>query len=81
MITLIKNLEKKVESLSNAPNVPNNNKNINDINPKTGKAWKRYCWTCGCCNHWGETCPNPASGHENGATFKNRMNGSNKDCL
>ena len=81
MITLIKNLEKKVESLSNAPNVPNNNKNINDINPKTGKAWKRYCWTCGCCNHWGKTCPNPASGHENGATFKNRMNGSNKDCL
>ena len=27
------------------------------INPKTGQEWKRYCWSCGCCSHWGKNCP------------------------
>ena len=40
------------------------------LNPKNGKPWKRYCWTCGCCDHWGKLCPNPATGHKNEATFK-----------
>ena len=51
------------------------------INPKTGQEWKRYCWSCGCCAHWGKNCPNKKKGHENEATFKNRMNGSDHNCL
>ena len=57
------------------------NSRTDTINPKTGQAWKRYCWTCGCCTHWGKNCPNTKSGHKDEATFKNRMNGSNENCL
>ena len=52
-----------------------------DVNPKNGLPWKRYCWSCGCCAHWGRNCPNKKTGHKNEATFKNRMNGSNNNCL
>ena len=52
-----------------------------DINPRTGKPWKRYCWTCGCCPHWSRNCPKKAKGHKDNATFKNRMGGSNANCL
>ena len=51
------------------------------VNPKTGKAWKRYCWTCGCCDHWGKFCTIPAQGHKNEANFKDRMNGSKENVL
>ena len=51
-----------------------------NINPKTGKEWKRYCWTCGCCPHWGKNCPVKKKGHKNEATFKNRMGGSDCNC-
>lgn len=51
------------------------------INPKTGQSWKRYCWSCGCCVHWGKNCPNKKKGHKVEATFRNRMNGSSTNCL
>ena len=51
------------------------------INPKTAQEWKRYCWSCGCCSHWSKNCPNKKRGHKNDATFKNRLNGSNTNCL
>ena len=51
------------------------------INPKTGQPYRRYCWTCGCCTHWSKNCPKKAKGHKNEATFKNRMGGSNANCL
>ena len=56
-------------------------KNLSKLNPKNGKAWKRYCWTCGCCDHWGKFCPQPAAGHKNDATFKDRMQGSTTGVL
>ena len=33
---------------------PNSPPSINLI---TGRAYKRYCWTCGLCPHWGRNCP------------------------
>ena len=85
ILSLFKNLEKKVDNL----NTPGNNGNtltappsINqDINPKSGKPWRRYCWTCGCCTHWSKNCVIKAPGHKDNATFKNRMGGSDKNCL
>ena len=52
-----------------------------DLNPKTGKPWRRYCWTHGCCTHWGRLCPQKKAGHKDDATFRNRMGGSNENCL
>ena len=50
------------------------------INPRTGQPWKRYCWSCGCCPHWSRNCPAKKKGHQNDATFSNRMDGSNVNC-
>ena len=50
------------------------------INPRTGQPWKRYCWSCGCCTHWSRNCPAKKKGHQDNATFKDRMGGSNENC-
>ena len=44
-------------------------KERNNVNPKNGLPWKRYCWSCGCCDHWGRNCPTKKTGHKNEATF------------
>ena len=51
-----------------------------DINPKTGRPYQRYCWSCGCCTHWGRNCPKKKKGHRDEATFRNRMGGSDVNC-
>ncbi len=50
-------------------------------NPRTGKQWKRYCWTHGCCNHWGRNCNNKNTGHKDDTTFCNRIGGNDTNCL
>ena len=61
-----------------------NGKNKNElptVNPRTGRPYKRYCWTHGCCAHWGRHCNAKKAGHCDDATFKDRKGGSNKGCL
>ena len=72
-LKMIEQLTTKVEELKRPAD--------KDINPRTGKKYKRYCWSCGCCPHWGKDCTDKKPGHQDGATFKNRMGGSNKNCL
>ena len=76
LLNLIKQLTEKVDKLSHNQTTPSCT-----INPKTGKPYKRYCWSCRCCDHWGKNCPNKKTGHQDTATFKDRKGGSNKDCL
>ena len=38
-----------------------------------------YCWTHGACYHPGHKCRNKATGHQDNATFQNRMGGSIKN--
>ena len=52
-----------------------------DLKPKTGLPWKRYCWLCGCCAHWGRNYPNKKKGNKDEAMFNNCMNGSNQSYL
>ena len=84
LLIIIEELSKKVETSGSkiADQTPNHQKSDLDINPKTGKPYKRYCYTYGCCNHWGRNHPGQkAPGHKDEATFKDRMGGSNKNCL
>ena len=76
MIDKMSDLETKVHGTNNKTK-----KVFAKLNPKNGKAWKRYCWMCGCCDHWGKFCPQPAAGHNNDATFKDRLNGSTAGVL
>ena len=83
LITMFKNLEKKMDDISTNKNKGDNdtyNSLTDKINPHTGKPWKRYCWSCGCTTHKGRDCPNKKEGHKDEASFKNRMGGSNKNC-
>jgi len=83
LITIIKNLESKVNSLKSEPNSkqPSNFVPTNEaINPKTGKEWKRYCYSCGCCPRASKNCPVRKQGHQDSAIFQNRMNGSDQKC-
>ena len=58
LLELLQKLTKKVNQLTCQPAAPNPS-----INPKTGKPFKRYCWYCGCCDHWGRNCTNKKPGH------------------
>ena len=76
------NMQNQLASLTLSAQPSSTNQSKNDsINQKTGKPWRRYCWTCGSCPHWGRHCPQKKPGHKDEATFRNRMNGSNKNCL
>ena len=63
------------------PNPSGNYGRNNKIDPRTGRAWRRYCWSCGCCDHWSCFCPNRKSSHKVDATFKNCMGGSTTGVL
>ena len=44
-----------------------------------GRTPKRYCWTHGCCPHWGKDCTEKKEGHKNDANFRSRKGGSDKN--
>ena len=46
----------------------------------TGRTPKRYCWSCGCCPHWGRNCESKKTGHKDDASFTSRKGGSNENC-
>ena len=80
ILQLLKKMEAKITCLEAAAS--NKASVINpETNTRTGQPYKRYCWMHGCCTHWGKKCPNKAAGHQDDATFKNRKNGSGKDCF
>ena len=78
-------LSRKVDELSSKSDststINRSKANNNNINPKTGKPYRRYCWSCGCCTHWGQFYPNKKKGHQDDASFKDRKGGSSKGCL
>eukprot|EP00957_Ditylum_brightwellii_P096818 7373419-Ditylum_brightwellii.AAC.1 len=50
---------------------------VQQYNPNSHK----YCWTHGGCNHWGPECWRPTNGHQQGASFQNKIGGSVKNCV
>ena len=43
--------------------------------------YNRYFWICGGCDHWGRKCNNKNTGHQDGASFKNKMGDSVANCF
>jgi hypothetical protein len=39
-----------------------------------------YCWTHGGCGHTGASCMTKADGHQDNATFQNKMGGNARNC-
>ena len=81
-LTLTNQNSANLQTNQNSANFQNKKGAIvsSDVNPKTGLPWKRYCWSCGCCAHWGRNCPVKKRGHQDDATFKTRKGGSNDNC-
>lgn len=44
------------------------------------RVTNKYCWTHGGCAHNSTACTRKANGHQDNATFTNRMGGSNAFC-
>jgi hypothetical protein len=44
------------------------------------RRYNMYCWTHGGCAHLGPSCRNKADGHQDAATFENKMGGSTANC-
>ena len=80
LLTFLKILQNKIDRLENKKPSANIN-NTSNINPRTGTPFKRYCFSCGYCQYWGKDCLNKKSRHPNNVTFKNRMRGSNDNCM
>ena len=58
-----------------------NNSNNDDSNKKRyNKLNSKYCWSCGATNHWGKKCRTKKPGHMDKASFRNKLNGSTKNC-
>ena len=50
-------------------------------NPRfTRRTTTKYCWTHGGCAHAGKDCTRKAEGHQDTATFSNKMGGSKAFC-
>ena len=82
LLAQIADLQSQVTNIKGSKSKSTTKKSSSDlINPKTGQPWRRYCWSCGCCPHWGRKCPNKKPGHKDEATFRNRMSGSDDNCL
>ena len=89
LMALLQDLQTKVDTLSDENKSLKSNSrqprtgatsDENTHHPVTGKPFKRYCWTHGCCTHWGKACPSKKRGHKDNATFKERMGGSDLNC-
>ena len=63
-------MQKMMEQMTNMTNNTNNN------NGKKKRTTNKYCWTHGACAHSSKDCRSKADGHQDEATFQNRMGGS-----
>ena len=57
-------------------NFSNNTRNNNNNNGRTRSKTNKYCWTHGACAHTSTECKNKKTGHQDAATFENRMGDS-----
>lgn len=68
-----------MSQLNPGTQAPNNNRNRRQQFRRNMLNTSKYCWTHGACNHHGRECRHKAEGHQDEATFDNRMGGSNRN--
>ena len=87
----LKNQENALKDITNSGGLGGNNNgyrgggNNNGYRGAGGGYRKRknvskYCWTHGACSHDSRSCNNKAQGHQNNATFQNKLGGSTRFC-
>jgi translation initiation factor 2B subunit (eIF-2B alpha/beta/delta family) len=79
MLELIKNLQDEVKSMKKSNRNSNNNYSASGQQRKRTNVSK-YCWSHGACTHSSKECNRKKTGHQDDATFKNKMGGSTYYC-
>ena len=75
MMTQMKNLQ--CQPVNTNQSTTNRRRSNNPRNPNQ----RFYCWRHGACNHKSRDCRDKAEGHQDDATFANRMGGSTKNIV
>ena len=73
LLKMIQQLQNKIDALSTSSETPTKK-------PFIRNQTHRYCWSHGACGHDGKHCRNRKEGHQENATFDNRMGGSTQYC-
>lgn len=88
MMAMIAAIQTKMDAITTHLSSTNLGTNIIDLNaadknikPKTGRTFKRYCWSCGCCVHWGMHYLVKKYSHKDDTRFKDRNSSSDKNCI
>ena len=76
MVQMMKQMqEMQIKLNSTTGGNPNNNRNNRRRKNKT-----KYCWSHVVCAHDSASCQAKKEGHQNSATFNNKMNGPTNYC-
>ena len=75
-LRLIAQLQQQRLTLQTAPPIPNGG----GRQTRHRRTVSKYCWTHGACAHEGKECKNKNPGHQDEATFANKMGGSTAFC-
>ena len=79
-------MEKMNETMQQQAEVLKNITNTSGGNNNGGSGYRKrrniskYCWSHGACAHSSAECNNKKRGHQNDATFSNKMGGSTRFC-
>ena len=87
MLRLLHSIQQRLSTSNEERNPGDNNNRRRNRNRRTPddasfnrRVTDQYCWTHGGCNHTSAQCSRKAPGHQDNATFENRMGGSCAFC-
>ena len=84
VLKLLKEIKNDMKNNARKRNQNSRGQSKSERNAKKKKRRRlkidKYCWSCGAWNHASKDCRNKKDGHQDEATFENKMNGSVLYC-
>ena len=77
MVQMMKQMQEMQAKLNSTTGCNNNNTNRNN---RRQRNKTKYCWSHGACAHNSASCQSKKEGHQDNATFNNKMGGSTNYC-
>ena len=80
---MMQQMQQMLHQMSIPQGTTNSNSNSNWRNSRCQRNpnQRHYCWRHGACNHPSRECRDKGEGHQDEATFQNRMGGSTKNII
>ena len=80
MMQQMQQMQAQIAQASVTTPASNRNNSSNNNNNRRRKNTSKYCWSHGACAHDSASCQAKKQGHQDNATFDNKMNGSTAYC-